>query len=390
MKTILIDNDLTLAVEDAIPATPANTPQEVLALAVCASPDGSADPGDLALLHAAKERNVALPYAQQKDSWQAPTRERPYSTVMLKAADREDAAPFMVARGSLRALEKLCEAGHQERENIRKAFEEYSSSGFEPVAIAVHRPGAPWQLLGVVPMHAMRDVRSLSKAKANFRYFHVWDWPLRVLHWTWVFCIIGLAATGICIAEGWFLKMGDLHGAFQFGTLRFVHYALGWTLVVVMMLRFSCFFMASNKYQSFRALFPVSRQQWKDLFATAWDYVCARSALAPRYIGHNPLQQWTYTGVYVLFTTMVVTGLALYALYEPRHWFYHLFMPLNDLIGIPYVRLVHLIGMWCFIIFAMIHVYLSILSGNVDRDGTISSMFSGGRWLRKGVRFRDE
>ncbi len=43
-------------------------------------------------------------------------------------------------------------------------------------------------------------------------------------------------------------------------------------------------------------------------------------------------------------------------------------MPLNDLIGIPYVRLVHLIGMWCFIIFAMIHVYLSILSGNVSRD----------------------
>ena len=87
---------------------------------------------------------------------------------------------------------------------------------------------------------------------------------------------------------------------------------------------------------------------------------------------------------------MVVTGRALYALYEPRDWFYRWFMPLNDLIGIPYVRLVHLIGMWCFIIFAMIHVYLSILSGNVDRDGTISSMFSGGRWLRKGVKFRDE
>lgn len=184
--------------------------------------------------------------------------------------------------------------------------------------------------------------------------------------------------------------MGDLHGAFQFGTLRFVHYALGWTLVVVMMLRFSCFFMASNKYQSFRALFPVSRQQWKDLYATAVDYVFARSYDGPRYIGHNPLQQWTYTGVYVLFTTMIVTGLALYALYEPRHWFYHWFMPLNDLIGVPYVRLIHLIGMWCFIIFAMIHVYLSILSGNVDRDGTISSMFSGGRWLRKGVKFRDE
>ena len=149
-------------------------------------------------------------------------------------------------------------------------------------------------------------------------------------------------------------------------------------------------FCSSVTAEPRKVKFPVSRQEWKDLYATAVDYLFARSYDGPRYIGHNPLQQWTYTGVYVLFTTMVVTGLALYALYEPRHWFYRWFMPLNDLIGIPYVRLVHLIGMWCFIIFAMIHVYLSILSGNVDRDGTISSMFSGGRWLRKGVKFRDE
>ena len=196
--------------EDAIPASPVYTPEEILALAVCASPNGSTDPGDLALLHAARERGVALPYAQQENSWEAPSRERPYSTAMLKAADKEDATPFMVARGSLKALEKLCEVSHLEKERMNKAFEEYSPSGFEPVAVAVHRPGAPWRLLGVVPMHAMRDVRRLSMAKANFRYFHVWDWPLRVLHWTWVFCIIGLASTGICIAEGWFLKMGDL------------------------------------------------------------------------------------------------------------------------------------------------------------------------------------
>lgn len=241
MKTTLINEDLTLVVEDAIPASTVYSPEEILALAVCASPNGSTDPGDLALLHAARERGIQLNYAQQADSWEAPSGERHYSTAILKAADKEDAVPFMVARGNLNALEKLCEVSNLEKERMNKAFEAYDPSGFQPVGIAVHRSGAPWRLLGVVPMHAMRDVRHLSKAKANFRYFHVWDWPLRVLHWTWVFCIIGLAATGICIAEGWFLKMGDLHGAFQFGTLRFVHYALGWTLVVVMMLRFSCF-----------------------------------------------------------------------------------------------------------------------------------------------------
>lgn len=58
MKTTLIDNDLTLAVEDAIPASPVYAPEEILALAVCASPNGSRDAGDLALLHAARERGI--------------------------------------------------------------------------------------------------------------------------------------------------------------------------------------------------------------------------------------------------------------------------------------------------------------------------------------------
>ena len=46
VKTTLIDNDLTLAVEDAIPASPVYAPEEILALAVCASPNGSRDAGD--------------------------------------------------------------------------------------------------------------------------------------------------------------------------------------------------------------------------------------------------------------------------------------------------------------------------------------------------------
>ena len=61
MKTTLIDNDLTLAVEDAIPASPVYAPEEILALAVCASPNGSRDAGDLALLHAAREPSGKTP-----------------------------------------------------------------------------------------------------------------------------------------------------------------------------------------------------------------------------------------------------------------------------------------------------------------------------------------
>ena len=138
MKTTLINEDLTLVVEDAIPASTVYSPEEILALAVCASPNGSTDPGDLALLHAARERGIQLNYAQQADSWEAPSGERHYSTAILKAADKEDAVPFMVARGNLNALEKLCEVSNLEKERMNKAFEAYDPSGFQPVGIAVH------------------------------------------------------------------------------------------------------------------------------------------------------------------------------------------------------------------------------------------------------------
>lgn len=102
------------------------------------------------------------------------------------------------------------------------------------------------------------------------------------------------------------------------------------------------------------------------------------------------MQQWAYTGILVAFVLMAVTGFSIFAMYEPRHWFFRWFMFLNYWIGNANVRLLHTIGMWVILVFIPTHIYLSVLSGNVDREGTISSMISGGRWLRRGVRFEDE
>ncbi len=390
MKTTFKDKDLIITVEDAIPANDAYAQKDITALAACAAPNGSDDPGDKALWHAAKKNGAPLNFAQKEGSWQAPTDNRPYSLTRLKATDKPNARPFTVARGDAFALARLCRVSKDEVERLKKAFKPLLASGYRPVGVAILHDDEPWRFQGIVPVHAMRRVEKVSMAKANFRYFHLWDWQLRVLHWLWVICIAGLCVTGFFIGEGWFLKMGVLDNKAQFGIVRLTHYALGWALIVIMLLRFICFFRASNKYQRIPALFPLSKRELTDLILTARDYLLARSYDGPRYIGHNPLQQWSYTGIYGLFMIMIVSGLSLYALYNPNHWFYGLFMPLNDLVGVPNMRLIHNLGMWCFIIFAMIHIHLAILAGNVDRDGTISSMFSGGRWLRKGVKFRDE
>lgn len=387
MKVELIVDDIRLIVRPPLVINEED-PEEVIRLAAAASCNGSRDPGDLALTRAAVKMTGEVGYAQAENSFMPPGTGRHYGVARVKSIYGGE--ELEVARGGMRSILQLCKLPDKVFQDLYARFHEYGKRGYRAVAIAVRTPGGEWRFQGVVPMIAVRQVTSIKDARADFRYFMVWDWQLRVLHWCWVPCVVGLSVTGICIAKGWFVKMEDLESGFQFGYIRFVHYVLGWLLIAILTIRFISFFFASNKYQTFSSLFPVERQRWIDLYRTAVDYACARSFDGPRYIGHNPLQQWTYTGVYALFTVMVLTGLALYALYEPDQWFYQWFMPINDWLGIPYVRLIHLIGMWCFILFATVHVYLSILAGNVDRDGTISSMFSGGRWLRKGVRFQDE
>lgn len=387
MKTRVEIGDVGVMVRDPLPSG-STTAQELLRMAAAASRNGGDDPGDAALVRAAVEETGSIGFSQKEGSWIAPGRTRPYSTARIKPEGGGE--ELEVARGDLSFLMRMCGVSRETCMQIEKAMHAYAHQGYRAVALATRRNGGAWEFRGAIPMIANRLVKSIRDARTDFRYFPLWDWPLRVLHWMWVASVLTLAATGICIAEGWFLIRGELTSRFEFGDVRFIHYAVAWILVAVLILRFSLFFFASNKYQTFASLFPVSRQRWVDLYQTALDYFFARSFDGPRYIGHNPLQQWTYTGVYGLFTFMVVTGFALYALYQPTHWFYSWFMPLNDWIGVANLRLLHLIGMWCFLLFATIHVYLSILAGNVDRDGTISSMFSGGRWVRRGVRFHDE
>ena len=83
-------------------------------------------------------------------------------------------------------------------------------------------------------------------------------------------------------------------------------------------------------------------------------------------------------------------GFALYGLSNPDGFFYRVFgWGSLFLGGVPVVRFTHHVLTWAILIFVPIHIYLALRADVTDREGSISSIISGGRWVRDDVHYED-
>jgi Ni/Fe-hydrogenase b-type cytochrome subunit len=103
------------------------------------------------------------------------------------------------------------------------------------------------------------------------------------------------------------------------------------------------------------------------------------------------MQQLSYTGIYVLALLMVATGFAMYGQSNPGGVIYSLTNWIGALFGgMQRVRFIHHVASWAFLIFIPIHIYLATRADVMERSGTISSIFTGGRFVRSDVKYVDE
>ena len=224
----------------------------------------------------------------------------------------------------------------------------------------------------------------------TYRWVYVWQWPIRAMHWLAALAIVVLVVTGFYIGEPYFMTAGEASDNYLMGTMRFVHFAAAGLLVATGIVRFYWLF-AGTKYERLPALFPVRPRDWRNLFEQVKHYLMLRSAHAPHYLGHNPLQQFAYTGVYLVVVVMVLTGFSLYGLYNPGGFFYDGFAWLAPLMGgAQGVRFIHHVLTWVILIFIPIHIYLGIRADVTEREGAISSIINGGRFVRDDIDYVDE
>ena len=138
-------------------------------------------------------------------------------------------------------------------------------------------------------------------------------------------------------------------------------------------------------------MFPIRPRDWVNLFKQVKFYLMIQPEKAPHYLGHNPLQQLSYTALYGVAAVQVITGFAMYGQANPGGFFYKLAGWVAPLLGgIQEAHFVHHVFTWLFLIFLPIHIYLAVRADHLERTGTISSIISGGRFVRSDEKYVDE
>jgi Ni/Fe-hydrogenase b-type cytochrome subunit len=229
--------------------------------------------------------------------------------------------------------------------------------------------------------------------EGNYRWVYIWGKPMRIAHW------LSAASFTTLIVTGLFIGMPNLipipshpQGVtpYLMGQVRFAHFLAGAVLVMAAVFRIY-WLGAGNRYEQLRAMFPFSKRDRANLVKQTWAYLFVKPHRAPHYIGHNPLQQLAYTGLYGLAIIALLTGFVLYVQYAPGSLGFRLLSWVPPLFGgLQHVRLVHHALTWGFAAYIPVHIYLASRADILEHGGLVSSMVTGGRFVPAATVFEDE
>ncbi len=214
----------------------------------------------------------------------------------------------------------------------------------------------------------------------RLRRVYVWEVPVRLTHWVNVLSIVVLSVTGFYIGNPVIVVGGEAYNHFFMGTVRYIHFLFAFIFVASLLLR-TYWAFAGNRWASWRGLFPFltaeGRRQMKEVFLY-YTFLRRRPPIA---VGHNALAGFTYLFIVLLYFLQVLTGFALYGQanvggvwWSLTSWLFRWFTPQG-------IRLLHHMIMWLLLGFAVHHVYSAFLMDAEEGNGTISSIFSGFKFL---------
>jgi Ni/Fe-hydrogenase 1 B-type cytochrome subunit len=244
--------------------------------------------------------------------------------------------------------------------------------------------GAPIRNPGPDP-EAFRGVVDLDlDAPAGRSTIYVYEAPVRLWHWVYALSILVLGVTGYLISAPPFHAPGEAVFSFQFGYIRFLHFAAAYVMTVFFLMRIY-WAVVGNRHARQIFYLPVwSRAWWAGLlWEFRWYLFLVKEP--KKYTGHNPMAQISMFFVVTLGTMgMIISGFALYSeATGPDSWQAKLFGWVFDIFpNSQDVHTWHHLGLWIILSFLIIHVYAAVREEIMSRQTMVATMISGERQFR--------
>jgi Ni/Fe-hydrogenase 1 B-type cytochrome subunit len=146
----------------------------------------------------------------------------------------------------------------------------------------------------------IKETAMASQQELLERY-PVWDKTVRVFHWFNVLLILGMIAVGTVTLNAKALGV-TVDGKIL---LKTVHVYIGYVFIVNLVWRLIWGFLG-NRYARWKSILPIGDQYKKQRLAFT-DSIKKNRSVA--FMGHNPLARWMVTLLFVLLSSMAVTGL---------------------------------------------------------------------------------
>lgn len=373
------------------------SPGRLLAMAAVA-PFDSEDPVDVAL-HASLRVNRPdiVPIRVPEDEFSPATPKRKYSLVRVDDFPVEDVPKnVMIMRGDMESVLAKATISREERTLFIRNAEVMRMSGQRCLAVAsaeIAEDGTVGEFFveGFVAMVLEKPSQVAKKFSSNpneWVRINIWSATLRFQHWANMALIVIMSMSGYYIMNPFFGPAAETGPdvGYLMGWVRLIHYVSAYLWLGLGFSRLVLSFTAKDRQLRWRSLWPLnSYEDVKGLWGTIQYYLFLKKE-GPLYLAHNPLQQFAYTGIYVMCLIQMLSGIVLYGLYNQTDWFWVIVAYPMHWMGVSTIRMIHALIMFVLWSFVIVHVYLATRADALERHGGVSSMVNGGVWLRRGAK----
>ena len=373
------------------------SPGRLLAMAAVA-PFDSEDPVDVAL-HASLRVNRPdiVPIRVPADEFSPATPKRKYSLVRVDDFPVEDVPKnVMIMRGDMESVLAKATISREERTLFIRNAEVMHMSGQRCLAVAsaeIAEDGTVGEFFveGFVAMVLEKPSQVAKKFSSNpneWVRINIWSATLRFQHWANMALIVIMSMSGYYIMNPFFGPAAETGPdvGYLMGWVRLIHYVSAYLWLGLGFSRLVLSFTAKDRQLRWRSLWPLnSYEDVKGLWGTIQYYLFLKKE-GPLYLAHNPLQQFAYTGIYVMCLIQMLSGIVLYGLYNQTDWFWVIVAYPMHWMGVSTIRMIHALIMFVLWSFVIVHVYLATRADALERHGGVSSMVNGGVWLRRGSK----